>query len=67
MDKFSNEFSLKGFSFERFSMFQACNDRIGYFFMSYDAAKEIADDMPEGIVKGLNDHHDWIEIKDEEE
>lgn len=34
--------------------------------MSYDAAKEIANDLPEGVVKGLNDHHDWIEIKEEE-
>lgn len=45
-------------------MYQACNDRIGYFFVSYDAAKALADDLPEGLVKGLTGNHDWIEIKD---
>lgn len=52
------------FSIDDCFMFQACNDRVGYFFMSYDAAKEIAKDLPEGLVKGLTDNHDWIEIAD---
>ncbi|UNY40498.1 hypothetical protein KLEP7_gp89 [Pseudaeromonas phage vB_PpeM_ KLEP7] len=52
---------------DNFSMFQACNDRVGYFFMSYDAAKALADDLPEGRVKGLTDNHDWIEIKEQQE
>ena len=59
MDKFSNQ-NIN----QDFYMFQACNDRVGYFFMSYDAAKALADDLPEGLVKGLTDNHDWIEIKD---
>lgn len=45
-----------------YSLFQATNGKVGYFFASYTDAKALASDMQDGKVLGLKDQ-EWIEIK----
>ena len=47
----------------QFVMFQAQNKQVSYFFMDYNSAKNLADNLPEGRVLGLDSHDNWQEIE----
>ena len=55
---------LHHYDLDKFIMFQAQNKKVGYFFMDYNSAKNLADDLTEGRVLGLDSQDNWQEIEE---